>query len=614
MIVKMSKVYIVSGKGDRDRLLNALRDLGVVHLIPVDADTAVPDDKTIHQLDAMKRAVQILSTEQPSDAAPDITCSDAAAETLNIFRGGIERRNRLTVLHRHVEQQAVWGDLRLEDIEALKRAGVEPKFYYIPPEDLADIRAELVQPIAVLPDKRLLVAVVQRGAAELQLPDSVEEIELPDRDRSAMLTEGAEIDAVLKSDAERLRALAYLLPEMHTEHNALQLRAQYTIAQNGGLHEEQLFAVQGWAPADEVEDMGRQLSATVPCAVQPLEPAEDEEPPSLVRYPRWARPIEALFNILNTTPGYREYDLSPFFMIAMPIFTAMLIGDAGYGAIFTLVALLFRRKIKALGGRPAADLVLIFGAATVVWGLLTANVFGVSPPALLGRTFWKPLGDAMVAIGVLWRSDPEVSRTIVMKISFVLAVIHLVVAHLRKALGLLPHQRGLAELGWCAFLVGMFGLIWLMFFPETPVLPVTAILVLFAVGAGLFVLFGYPSRNPFARIGIGLLANIMPMINTFGDTLSYIRLMAVGLASYYIASAFNALAWDLGEVSPFLIVASVLILIAAHSMNIALCLIAIFAHGVRLNMLEFSNNADVQWAGYPYAPFAVRKQENQGVR
>ncbi len=79
MIVKMSKVYIVSGKGDRDRLLNALRDLGVVHLIPVDADTAVPDDKTIHQLDAMKRAIQILSVEQPSDAAPDI---DAAGGQL----------------------------------------------------------------------------------------------------------------------------------------------------------------------------------------------------------------------------------------------------------------------------------------------------------------------------------------------------------------------------------------------------------------------------------------------------------------------------------------------------------------------------------------------------
>jgi vacuolar-type H+-ATPase subunit I/STV1 len=28
---------------------------------------------------------------------------------------------------------------------------------------------------------------------------------------------------------------------------------------------------------------------------------------------------------------------------------------------------------------------------------------------------------------------------------------------------------------------------------------------------------------------------------------------------------------------------------------------------VRLNMLEFSNNAGVQWTGHPYAPFADKK-------
>ena len=108
-------------------------------------------------------------------------------------------------------------------------------------------------------------------------------------------------------------------------------------------------------------------------------------------------------------------------------------------------------------------------------------------------------------------------------------------------------------------------------------------------------------------LGLGLVSNLMPAIGTFSDTMSYIRLMAVGMASYYIASAFNGLAWQVGNVSPVLIIASVLILLAAHALNIILCLIAIFAHGVRLNMLEFSNNAGVQWVGTPYAPFAVER-------
>ena len=36
---------------------------------------------------------------------------------------------------------------------------------------------------------------------------------------------------------------------------------------------------------------------------------------------------------------------------------------------------------------------------------------------------------------------------------------------------------------------------------------------------------------------------------------------------------------------------------------VGLALIAMFAHGVRLNMLEFSNNLGMRWTGYAYAPF-----------
>jgi V/A-type H+-transporting ATPase subunit I len=39
-------------------------------------------------------------------------------------------------------------------------------------------------------------------------------------------------------------------------------------------------------------------------------------------------------------------------------------------------------------------------------------------------------------------------------------------------------------------------------------------------------------------------------------------------------------------------------------------MIALFAHGVRLNMLEFSNNLGMQWIGYSYKPFS---KNNSGV-
>jgi V/A-type H+-transporting ATPase subunit I len=49
--------------------------------------------------------------------------------------------------------------------------------------------------------------------------------------------------------------------------------------------------------------------------------------------------------------------------------------------------------------------------------------------------------------------------------------------------------------------------------------------------------------------------------------------------------------------------------LAAHGLNVSLSIISLFAHGVRLNMLEFSNNLGMQWSGYAYEPFAKRHRE-----
>ena len=49
-------------------------------------------------------------------------------------------------------------------------------------------------------------------------------------------------------------------------------------------------------------------------------PAEDEMPPTLIQYPRWAKPIKGLFDMLGTVAGYKETDVSAPFMIALPIF------------------------------------------------------------------------------------------------------------------------------------------------------------------------------------------------------------------------------------------------------------------------------------------------------
>ncbi|MFC1636070.1 hypothetical protein ACFL5Z_14625 [Planctomycetota bacterium] len=69
--------------------------------------------------------------------------------------------------------------------------------------------------------------------------------------------------------------------------------------------------------ADSLPDNLAERDITAAVEVMPVE--EEEQPPTLIEYPRWARPIKALFDMLGTLPGYKEYDISPFFMVARTV-------------------------------------------------------------------------------------------------------------------------------------------------------------------------------------------------------------------------------------------------------------------------------------------------------
>ena len=59
---------------------------------------------------------------------------------------------------------------------------------------------------------------------------------------------------------------------------------------------------------------------------------------------------------------------------------------------------------------------------------------------------------------------------------------------------------------------------------------------------------------------------------------------------------------DIGYNSVLTGAATSLILLLGHALNIVLGLLAILVHGVRLNVLEFSNHLDVKWSGFAYKP------------
>ena len=235
-------------------------------------------------------------------------------------------------------------------------------------------------------------------------------------------------------------------------------------------------------------------------------------------------------------------------------------GAALPGAVLNLSLILF-------GG------VLVFGALTNTW-------FGES---LLKLTPFD--------------SAAESSQILLQQLCFLVGAVHLSLAHLLKIWKKPLSLSMLAEAGWVLFIWAMLALVNLLVLK----MPAPAWMIpLFQVSLAMVLLFTAPSRNPLKALGAGLGAIALNAAAFLSDIISYIRLWAVGLAGGILAASFNQLAGDLP------LVVMLLVLVPAHLLNLSLGLVAIFAHGVRLNLLEFSNHLGMEWSGREYEPFSAK--------
>ena len=90
-----------------------------------------------------------------------------------------------------------------------------------------------------------------------------------------------------------------------------------------------------------------------------------------------------------------------------------------------------------------------------------------------------------------------------------------------------------------------------------------------------------------------------------GDTLSYIRLFAIGLTGSILGGVFNTLAVTMTDGMNIVAraICMLLILLVGHSINIALCTISSLVHPLRLIFVEYYKNAEFEGGGKAYEPF-----------
>ncbi|NOX25200.1 MAG: hypothetical protein GXP59_03625, partial [Deltaproteobacteria bacterium] len=130
----MRKVTILGRTAWQDKLLGAVRDLGVVHIIPLDsADKSINEAEFARvkgNINLLEEAVGLIAEKFGSDQDELESDGLACAQELLIIH---ERRKKLQKEIRELEEEykglGVWGDFSPERLELLKDKGLKLRFF-----------------------------------------------------------------------------------------------------------------------------------------------------------------------------------------------------------------------------------------------------------------------------------------------------------------------------------------------------------------------------------------------------------------------------------------------------------------------------------------------------
>jgi len=599
----MKKAVVLTLAKEKDKALDSLRSLGVVHL---EKEKMQENSQSLNELQSMmnhlESALAFLpeATEQKAVTTDQETAEKSVHSILELEKEYKLMEERLLHIDHDLDLLGHWDNVDPDDLELLQSKGVFFKLYSIPEKEFKGVPEGNVH---ILKKRNNFVSLLAWADSPDKLPPW-EPVELPEHGPERLKNEKQqlkqrlqEIDQELHLYAEQVSLLQWFRERLLTEIEWEEARLLFK-------NEDRLIYLSGFVPVDLLDSLKNEADKRKWGLIL-SDPDEEDEVPTKLKVGKVGSLLTPVMDLLGITPGYQEFDISFFFLSFFTVFAAMLIGDAGYGSIFLITVLVFIIKNISSGKKVGTGLALLMllSLTTVIWGALNGNWFGSTRAMSISL-----LEDFRIKY---FSGDEALVNDRVMRISFFLGVVQLGIACIQRFIRELPELKSFSQLGWFAVIVGMYYLVLNQVLGDNSV-PFSIIFKIMGVGLVLILLFGYQEKGKNFFIGVAkaipnLFTLFLDVVGSFANMMSYIRLFAVGLASLKIAQTFNTMAAPLLDGS-FATIGAVLILLLGHSLNIVLALLAVFVHAIRLNVLEYSGQLGMEWSGFKYDPFKVREE------
>ena len=620
-IVKMKKFTLFAFEAERKRLLEELQRFGYVNFSKSDSieqfdylkdvEVSTLDNNYIEEstrikwmidyvgrfvekekgLSALKKGPVVytfseLEKEASSyDYIPDFNILSEISKKVD------SNNQRLTAIDNTIKELSPWKSIKepIDDLNSFKKS----KFImgYLPTKNLEKFKTSTVDLKFTYFEE---VDIVGKNSYCIIFTNELEkEIALENLRLNGFSEVNLEFKGVVSEEIEKLEAEKKILEDDNsklTEEikkftvNIQKMQSVYEYYQNLALRNtvvsnfkatEKLNIIQGYIPADKEANFKALLEKVSALKIYlEIEDAKKDDPdvPIILKNNKIASLFESVTN-MYALPKYDEVDPTFILSIFYWVFFGMMVADFAYGLILCIGSGIALKMFKFNDStKKFLKFFFALSFSTMIWGLIYGSAFG----------------DLITLPTQILDSSKDFMTVLILSLAF--GGVHLAFGLGMKAYVLIKNGKPMDAFYdvflWYLTLTSVI----LVIIGKAITMPkIVNTIAFYGMIVGMLGIIAFGARDSKSIAGriAGGLYSLYGITSYIGDFVSYLRLMALGLAGGFIAVAINIIVKMLVSGGIIGIIFGVIVFVFAQMFNIFLSFLSAYVHTSRLMYVEF---------------------------
>ena len=467
----------------------------------------------------------------------------------------------------------IMGYLPTKNLEKFKTSTVDLKFTYFEEVDIVGKNSYCIIFTNELEKEMALENLRLNGFSEVNLEFKgvvFEEIEKLEAEKKILEDDNSKL-------TEEIKKFTVNIQKMQSVYEYYQNLALRNTVVSNFKATEKLDIIQGYIPADKEANFKALLEKVSALKIYlEIEDAKKDDPdvPIILKNNKIASLFESVTN-MYALPKYDEVDPTFILSIFYWVFFGMMVADFAYGLILCIGSGIALKMFKFNDStKKFLKFFFALSFSTMIWGLIYGSAFG----------------DLITLPTQILDSSKDFMTVLILSLAF--GGVHLAFGLGMKAYVLIKNGKPMDAFYdvflWYLTLTSVI----LVIIGKAITMPkIVNTIAFYGMIVGMLGIIAFGARDSKSIAGriAGGLYSLYGITSYIGDFVSYLRLMALGLAGGFIAVAINIIVKMLVSGGIVGIIFGVIVFVFAQMFNIFLSFLSAYVHTSRLMYVEFFN-------------------------